>query len=194
MDNSAELSEAEVARIIDEEWQKILRESGFTWSPGEVRELFEHIELSPETTVAKGIKLGAAIGLSSGGKTAGQTVAPSIKTREQLDRFLQELKQQGDRMPTMFRQGVKEVNRLLPRRGGPGRHHKLTLKEATLMCDCIAEIRRHQKVSDKESLEIASKKSPQILGGKKIGARTLWDVWDNRDKLASVYEDEPTSE
>src|SRR5712692_2368168 len=38
--------------------QKILRESGFTWSPGEVRELLEQIGLSPETTIAIGIKLG----------------------------------------------------------------------------------------------------------------------------------------
>jgi len=175
------LTEAEVARRLDETFHKILEENGLLlWSPDELKEMLKSVHISPNTKLARGLSIGAMIGLSS----AGKKVAPLIKTEEQLDRALQAMRQQGDKIPTMMRKAAKEMTLMLPRRGGPGRQPKLTAEEKSLMCDLIASFIR-QKMKLKPALAKASEQAPGMLGGKKVSARTLQKAWDERDKIPS---------
>jgi hypothetical protein len=176
---SRALSQAEIARRIDEAYRKILEENGLSlWSPDELKDMLKTVHLSPHTTLVRGLTIGAMIGISSPGKK----LAPMIKSEEQLDRVLEGLREHFDKSPTMMRKAAKDMMRALPRKGGPGRQRKLSPEEASLMCDQIGQLIREGKKL-KPALEEAAKQSSRILGGKRVGARTLQNAWNDRQKF-----------
>jgi hypothetical protein len=183
MKKPPELSKAEIAKRVDEQWRRILQENGLAGSSKDLKQMLKAADIPIEERLAHGLTIGAAIGLGG----LGEKVASMVKSQEDLDRLFQEMSQFGDKAPSMLRKAFKDTARTLPRKGGPGRSHKLDLREATLMCDEIASIIRQQNISQKQALRIASERSPKLLSGKTVGARTLWEVWNNRDKLTAIY-------
>jgi hypothetical protein len=180
MKKSEKLTQAEIAKRVDEAWHNILAENGLVWSPAELREMLKTVHLPPEAHLARGLTMGAAIGLSS----VGKKIAAKIRSRAQLDKILFEMRQAGDKIPALLRRSVKEMARTLPRKGGPGRQPKLNAKEASQMCDQIAILIR-QKSTLKQALQKASELSPSILGGKKVSPRTLQKAWGRRDEFTT---------
>ena len=174
---SKPLTPAAIAKRVDDTWQEVLQENKLVWSKADISKMLLHIDVPPETAIARGMTIGAAIGLTS----AGKRIAGHIKSEEQLLRVLQEMRSSGSKIPSILRKASKEMLKALPRRGGPGRQPKLSPREASLMCDQIALFIR-QKNSLKKSLQRASELSPSILKGKKVGSRTLQKAWDKRDE------------
>ena len=174
---SKPLPPAAIAKRIDDVWREILQENKLVWSKADVRQMLHVLDLPPETAIARGMTIGAAIGLTS----AGKQIANRIKSEEQLLRVLQEMRSNGSKIPSLLRKATKEMLKALPRRGGPGRQPKLSPREARLMCDQIALFIR-QKHSLKKSLQLASDLSVSILNGKKVGSRTLQKAWAKRDE------------
>jgi len=172
------MTKTEMARRIDKSWRAILAENHLVWSTAELKKMLTATELSPETRIARGLSLGAAIGLGS----IGKEVARQLKTEEQFNKLLKEMRVAGDRIPTLLRKATKEMLRVLPRRGGPGRLPKLSPKEASQMCDQVAIFIR-QKHTVKRSLQMAAELSSTILNGKTVSARTLQKWWNTRDAL-----------
>lgn len=172
------LSRTEMAKRIDAAWHQILEENGLVFNPTELKAMIKTAHLSPQANLARGLTIGAAIGLSS----AGKKVAPMIRSEEQFYRVLQEMKRAGDKIPTMLRKATKDMARALPRKGGPGRQPKLSPREASLMCDQIALFIR-QKNTLRQALQKTSELSPRILEGKTVSPRTLQKAWDIRDKF-----------
>ncbi len=173
---SVPLTPDEIAKRIDAAWHEVLEENGLAFDKSDFMEALKQIDLSPETAIAKGLTIGAAIGLTS----AGKQIAHQIKDEKQLDDVLQDMRTNGTKIPSLLRRAVKEMTQTLPRRGGPGRKPKLSPKEARIMCDQISLFIR-QKNSLKKSLQLTSNLAPSLLNGKKVGARTLQNAWKERD-------------
>ena len=177
MQKTPRLTRIEITRRIDQAWREMQEAIGFI--PAEASKSLKDLNLSPELHLWQGLTLGMFVGQGS----LGKGLAQQIKTREQLEEVMQQIKRIGDVLPTAFRKGMKEIARKLPRRGGPGRQPKLSAKESSKACDHIAMFIR-QKHTLKQALQMMSESSLSILG-KKVGARTLQKAWDNRDKFTS---------
>lgn len=181
MTNTERLTRAEITRRVKQAWQDMLEKNGFLkWSPESVKAQLKQMNVPRETIVTQGLTVGAALGLGGMGKG----LARDIKTREELDKILLEIRRIGEELPTIIRKATKQMTSTLPRRGGPGRQPKLTTKEASQMCDQIA-LSIRQKHSLKQALQNVSELSASILGGKKVGSRTLQKAWDKRDEFRS---------
>jgi hypothetical protein len=106
-----------------------------------------------------------------------------IRTQDDLTSAIQRMEEVSEKMPSATRKALKELSKMLPRRGGPGRQPKLNRSEASKACDHISTfIRQGQPL--KHALVMLAEKSSPLLG-KKVGARTLQKFWDNRVKLTS---------
>jgi hypothetical protein len=175
------LSRAEIEREVEQAWQQMLENNGsFEWNPTSVEKTLKQTNVPRETRVVQGLTMGAALGLGGMGKN----LASHIKTREQLEEILREIRKCGEMMPTILRKATKQMIGTLPRRGGPGRRPKLDRKEASQMCDQIALFIR-QKYSLKQALQKVSELSPSILSGKKVSPRTLQKAWGRRDEFGT---------
>jgi len=179
MKKTGRLTRTEIERTVEKAWQEMLKTSStFKWDPASVETELKQMNVPRETLVIHGLTIGTALGLGGFGKS----LARNIKNREQLDQVLREIARAGEEMPTIFRKAAKQMIATLPRRGGPGRKPKLNSREASQMCDQIVFFIR-QKNTLKQALQKAAELSPSIIGGKKVGSRTLQKAWDQRDKL-----------
>ena len=139
-------------------------------------------DLGDHNATVKLIQAGMAFALGTLGRNHLKTI--NIKTEEQLDKALVQLREAKEQIPTATRKALRAFSKALRRRGGPGRQPKLNSKEASKACDHIGIFIR-QKHSLKESLRMMADSSQTILG-KKVGARTLQKAWDKRDTLTDV--------
>lgn len=171
------LTKKEIATRVDAAYQDLLEGTGFKVDPDEMNRVLRASNVSPHKRVAKGISLGMALGVLSWGQAASR----AIKTEEQLEKVLRDIKAAKETLPTLARKATKEVLSKLPRRGGPGRTPKLNAKESSMVCDQIGVFIR-QKNTLKESLAKTAELTPTLLG-KKVSARTLQKAWDKRDQF-----------
>jgi hypothetical protein len=171
------LTKKEIAKRIDAAYRDLLEGTGFKVDPNEVNRTLKASNISPHKRVATGISWGMALGVLSWGNIASR----DIKTEEQLNKVLLDLKEAKERLPTLARKATKEVLSKLPRRGGPGRTPKLNARESSMVCDQIGLFIR-QKNTLKESLAKTAELSLTLLG-KKVSARTLQKAWDKRDQF-----------
>jgi hypothetical protein len=183
MDKAKRLSKAESRKRLLAEWEKALQ-AGFGLSSVEASHYLQailrkgDIPASKQSKGAQTFKTGLAQLL--GNNLRNHINRTPVKTDTQLEAALQEVREAGEKMPTILRKAAKEFTRALPRRGGPGRQRKLNPNEASKVCDHIATfIRQGQTLKD--ALKKMAELSPSILG-KKVGARTLQKAWDSRDK------------
>ncbi len=186
MNKGKRLTRTVIKKRLTQAWQKAL-EDCYGLSPTQARQLVKGMAvkgtrraaLEDRSTVAK--KLNAAIAMALADVGRYFINKSKIRTQQQLDKALEEIKQAREKMPTATRKAMKIVSTMLPRRGGPGRQPKLNSREASKACDHIAMFIR-QKHTLKQSLQLMAQSSQSILG-KKVGARTLQKAWDKRDQL-----------
>jgi hypothetical protein len=170
-----------VANQIDATFQRILEENGLArWNRDEMLENLRRMDLSPEEKVARGMTIAMCLGIDS----PGNYLAQDITTQEQLDATLETMMREGSKMSTIMKKGLRKAALSIRRRGGPGRSPILNSTEIGLLCDQVAAFIR-QKYSTKKSCEETAKLSPTLLGGKKVGARTIQKYWDEREKYPS---------
>jgi hypothetical protein len=168
------LNRREVEEKLEQAWCEQLKENGLLLSPAEVRKILKQVHILENAPVGWGLTIGMSLGLGG----AGKALAPRVKTEAQLQSALASIREAGENMPTVIRKVTKELGRALPRRGGPGRKHKLNATQAAQVCDQIALFMR-QGDSLKEALPKVAELTPSLFG-KKVGARTLQKAWDRR--------------
>jgi hypothetical protein len=170
----------DVANQIDSTFQEILEENGLArWDRAEMLENLRRMDLSPEEKVVRGMTIAMSLGIDSPGKY----LAKYIKTQEQLDMTLADMRRKGSKMSTIMKKGLRGAALSLPRRGGPGRRPILTPREIGILLDQVAVFIR-QGFSNKQSYEETAKLSPRLLKGKKVGARTIQKYWPDREKYS----------
>jgi hypothetical protein len=162
---------------LEQAWRDVLNENGLIPSPAEVRKKLKEAYLSKKTPIMGGVTIGMSLALGG----IGKAFAKGVKTEEQLQKALADIREAREKMPTAIRKATKELVHALPRRGGPGRQPKLNALEAVQVCDQIGVFIR-QKNTLKKSLAKTSELTPTLLG-KKVSARTLQKAWDKRDQF-----------
>jgi hypothetical protein len=178
MKEPQKVSEAVIKQTIDDTFRQVLEENSLAlWTPNAMLDLLRRMDLSPDEKVVQGMTIAQTLGIDS----PGEYMTKVIKTQEQLDAAVEALRGEGRKIPTFLRKAYKQAGQSLPRRGGPGRSALLTPQEAAIMCDQVSLFYR-EKNSLKKSLQMAAELSPKLLGGKKVGPRTLHKHWIKRDE------------
>jgi hypothetical protein len=169
------VSEEEIEQSINAAVQKLLVRMGFDAHPSEVKELLaENDKLPPNDRMPKLMEMAFRFAFGS----FANKYKTGIRTREDLAKVLHTIGEASEQAPTMARATLKQLQRNLPRRGGPGRIPKLNPEESARVCDEIARyIRQGLKV--KEAIAKASNKCPELIG-KTVSPRTLETTWSKR--------------
>ena len=106
---------------------------------------------------------------------------PEIRTREELDQFVQEIVALTEQAPSIMRNQMDQIRTQLARRGGPGREPLLNADQSKIVCDQIGEfIRKGSSVT--EAIVKTKDICPEIIG-KKPGVRTLGKAWKRRNEF-----------
>jgi len=173
---SKKLSQREVRKTIDREWEDTIK-SCFGVTPSEARKMLSRDDRNIETP-AQGLTLGMVFALGGFGKHFAKKFR--IKTPQDLEKAVEQIRNVRHGMPSATRKAFKTMAGTLPRAGGPGRQPKLNPQEASKVCDQIGMfIRQGYKL--KEALLKTADLCPTMLG-KKVGSRTLQKAWDSRKK------------
>jgi hypothetical protein len=120
-------------------------------------------------------------GLQIVAETATRELLPQIRTQEDLDSAVRSLEASLEEAPTLVRKELDRIRRELPRRGGPGRKHKLNDEEKARACDAIMQHIRGGMTTTK-AIKATVDECPKLLG-KKVGQRTLEEAWSERKKF-----------
>jgi hypothetical protein len=110
--------------------------------------------------------------------------AEQIKTEDDLNKRLNEIRRETYTFPSDFRKIMNKFMERLPRRGGPGRAPKLSPHEKGIACDQIALFVR-QGMGVKAAFKKTADISPTLLG-KPVGVRTLQKAWQGRNAASKV--------
>jgi len=110
--------------------------------------------------------------------------AEQIKTEEDLNRRINDIRRDTYTLPSDFRKILKKFMEQLPRRGGPGRKPKLSPQEEAVACDQVLVFVRNG-MGIKAALKRTADNSPTLLG-KPVGMRTLQKVWQRRNAIAKT--------
>lgn len=179
MKTKQRLNKAEIEEQLDEAWHETLKSCGMESNLAEVKKYLKEQSISPDSQLTRGFTLGMGLGLGN----LGKVLARKVKTKEELEKKLAQIREVKEKLPTVIRKVLKDFTRALPRRGGPGARPKLDPREASQMCDQISLFVR-QKCSVKEALQRTSEASPSLIG-KKVSPRTLQKAWDRRDEFTT---------
>jgi hypothetical protein len=133
--------------------------------------------LSPE----REHELAKAMAFQMGFLQSIEALLPTIRTQEELDRFVEGLEATVEPAPTIVRNTMDKIRSKVPRRGGTGREPKLDYREATMVCREILKL-VGKKYTAKEAIAEVSRMCPELLG-KAVGTRTLQKAWDKRDEF-----------
>jgi hypothetical protein len=172
-------SEEEIQSRIGVAVRKLFARLGFEPNSSHL-EILSHAKavLPPADQLPKAVEMAVrcAVGLATSEQVK------QIKTREELDTILRTIGEATEVAPTKARTALKEFQRQLPRRGGPGAKPKLNDEDCVIVCKQILKFRTIDKFPLKKALVETSKMCP-ILIGKKVGARTLEEkAWRNKDR------------
>lgn len=103
-------------------------------------------------------------------------------TEEELEVVLTQIRALAPEMASAFRRELKNLQRGLPRRGGPGRDEILNIAEKREVCEQVGSLHKMgqiKKMSDVfETVADTFRKR-----GKKISARTVQRAWQKREAL-----------
>src|ERR1700720_213188 len=94
MTKQQKLTKKEIAKRVDAAYRDLLEETGFKFDPDEMNRVLKASNVSPHKRVAKGISWGMALGVLSWGETASR----EIKTEEQLNKVLIDIRQAAERL------------------------------------------------------------------------------------------------
>jgi len=106
-------------------------------------------------------------------------------TEEQLNQVLVNLRKGAPQVASTVRKELKELQKRLPRRGGPGRGSILSDTEKRQACDLIAsriKCGQNKKISD--IFKCVS--GTFATAGKQVSERTIKRIWENR---LALYDD-----
>lgn len=141
-------------------------------------------ELSPERehqlSKAMGLQLGFQAQMASGDM---EEILLSIRTKDDLDRFVQSFSEGFEPVPTIARKQLDQIRENLPRRGGPGRDPILNHQESTIVCKEILRL-IGLGYGTKEAIAEVSDKCLDLVQ-KKVGVRTLQTIWSKRKEYLS---------
>jgi hypothetical protein len=103
-------------------------------------------------------------------------------TEQELEAVLAQIKSSAPEIAAVIRKELKEVQRHLPRQGGPGREEILSVTEKREACEQIASLHKLARIRTwPEIFEAVAETYRQK--GKKISARTIKRVWESRGSL-----------
>ena len=173
------LSQREISKTLDREWEDTIRVC-FGVTPSEARKIFSLYDSDTETPV-RGVTLGMVFAFGGYGKHLVKKY--KIRTQQDLQKAVEQIRNVRHKMPSATRKAFKIIASKLPRAGGPGRQPKLNRQEASKVCDQIGVFIR-QGCQLKEALLQTADLCPTMLG-KKVGSRTLQKAWDRRKKPTS---------
>jgi hypothetical protein len=175
---TAQVSPEEVHAELRGAVQKFFLRAGLDLQSRDFQESYDVMQsLPPGEQLPKAVQLALRFGMGLATKREAQ----QIKTREDLNHVLATISKASERAPTILRKGLKEFQRDLPRRGGPGRKKILTPQETAFLFDRIAEKFR-KGTPIKEAIRETAEEASELVG-KKVGARTLENSWAKRNEF-----------
>lgn len=173
-----QVSPEEVQEALRGPVQKLFLRAGLDLQSRDFQESFDMMQsLPPGEQLPKAVQLALRFGLGSATKKQAQ----QIKTREDMNRVLATISEAAERAPTNVREALKEFQRSLVRRGGPGRKKILTPQQTAFLFDRITEKYR-SGTPIKIAIRETAAEAPELIG-KKVGARTLENSWAKRNEF-----------
>jgi hypothetical protein len=104
-------------------------------------------------------------------------------TEQELKTQIDKIKASAPEVATMFRKKLKEIQKQLPRRGGPGRTEKLSATEKIEVCEQITSLHKIGQLKKMADIYYSVSQSLKLTKGKEVSARTVKRIWDNRATL-----------
>jgi|GEM_PF-6335093 len=104
-------------------------------------------------------------------------------TEEELKTEIAKIKASEAEVATMLRKKLKEIQKELPRQGGPGRNEKLSATEKAEVCEQIASIVKLGQLKKMPDIFNAVAENLKLTKGKVVSARTVKRAWEKRAAL-----------
>jgi len=108
-------------------------------------------------------------------------VLDQCRTEKQLEKMLATIPSLKTQLPILFRKGLEEMKKSLPRHGGPGRGETLNRAQKLDACEQIASMQKTKAATLPDTFEAVAEAFTQK--GTPVSARTIKRAWQQRALL-----------
>lgn len=104
-------------------------------------------------------------------------------TEQQLEADLAQLTRQAEELPSRLRRALIQMQKSLPRRGGPGRGYSLTIAQQHEACEQVASHMKMKKLRGGFPEAFETVAEDFRAKGIKVSAQTIKRTWQKRDQI-----------
>jgi hypothetical protein len=177
---SEPVSHKEVEEQVGAAARMLFERMGFSPSATQINDFFAlNQSLPPKEQLPKAVEIAMRFAFGA----AAREHSKSVKTRADLAKVLRDINEAAEIGPTLSRHALKEIQRNLPRPGGPGRRRKFSDEDCGKLCDEI-NLQVRQGLNVTKAIDKMATSCPDLIGNT-ISVRKLKDIWKKRNEFPS---------